>query len=272
MTQPDRLALITGAGSGLGRAIALHLAREGCTIAVTDLQGDRAEAVAREIQATGGKAQAHQLEVGDWDAWRALERSLGPVDILVNNAGVADVGRLVDTDPEQWARQLDINLMGVIRGCRTFVPAMTRRGSGHVINIASLAGLALAPGMISYNTAKAAVVAFSESLRVEVALDGVGVSVCCPAFFRTNLTDSMHTASPAMVARVHKWMDTSGVTAEDVALACADAIEQNRFLVLTHPGTWKYWLLKRLWPERYRNQLLTRERQRRSRRSSENGN
>jgi len=267
LTRSSRTALITGAGSGLGRAVALRLAQDGCTVLVTDVKSERAESVARELQAMGATAQAHALDVRDWEAWRSLHATVGHVDILVNNAGVADVGRLVDTDPDQWARQININLMGVIRGCRTFVPGMVQSGSGHVINIASLAGLALAPGMISYNTAKAAVVAFSESLRLEVALDGVGVSVCCPAFFRTNLTDSMHSASPAVVERVHKWMDTSGITADDVAQACADAIAQDRFLVLTHPGTWKYWLLKRIWPERYRSQLLARERQRRARRA-----
>ena len=267
LTRTSRLALITGAGSGLGRAVALRLAQDGCTVLVTDVETARAESVARELRAMGATATAHTLDVRDWEGWRALAASVGPIDILVNNAGVADVGHLVDTDRTQWDRQIDINLMGVIRGCRTFVPGMVHRGTGHVLNIASLAGLALAPGMISYNTAKAAVVAFSESLRLEVALDGVGVSVCCPAFFRTNLTESMHSASPAVVDRVHKWMDTSGVTADDVARACADAIDQDRFLVLTHRGTWRYWLLKRLWPEHYRNKLLARERQRRARRA-----
>lgn len=260
--------LVTGAGSGLGRVLALDLARKSRLVWVTDRDAASAEQVAAEITRAGGTARARALDVSDWQAWREAHEELGPVDLLVNNAGVADLGPLVDTDPQQWDRQLDINLMGVVRGCRTFVPEMVQQRKGHVLNIASMAGLAMAPGMISYNTAKAAVVAFSESLRVEVALEGVGVSVCCPAFFRTNLTDSMDGASPAMVARIQKWMDTSGVTAEDVSTACLKAIERNDFMILTHPETWKYWMMKRIMPERYRTQLIDRERKRRAKRSS----
>lgn len=257
-------ALVTGAGSGLGRAIALELAGSVDAVWVTDLDLERAGAVAAEVEARGSRATVHHLDVSSWTSWRAALDTTGPVDLLVNNAGVADVGHLVDTEEGQWTRQLEVNLMGVVRGSRTYLPAMIDRQRGHILNIASMAGLALAPGMISYNTSKAAVVAFSESLRVEAALDSVGVGVCCPAFFRTNLTDSMASASPATVARVQRWMDRSGVTAEDVAAACVDAVRTNRFMVLTHPQSRRYWLLKRLWPERYRRQLLDGERTRRA--------
>jgi len=259
------VALVTGGGSGLGRELAIQLARAGCTVWVTDRDLDRATAVADEL---GANARPLSLDVRDWDAWAAAHDHIGAVDLLVNNAGVADVGPLLQTDPRQWERQLDINLMGVVRGARTFLPAMVAQKRGHVLNIASMAGLAMAPGMISYNTAKAAVVAFSESLRVEVALDGVGVSVCCPAFFRTNLTDSMDGAPPAVVARVQKWMDTSGVTATDVARESIAAVEADRFLVLTHPQSRRYWFLKRLWPERYRAQLIGREQARRAKKAT----
>ncbi len=263
-------ALVTGAGSGLGREVALQLAGRGCAVIVTDISRERAEAVAKELTDRGNRAEAHVLDVSDWQAWRDLKAKVGTVEILVNNAGVADVGALVDTDEQQWDRQLDINLMGVVRGCRTFVPDMVGQGRGHVVNIASLAGLALAPGMISYNTAKAAVVAFSESLQVEVAIAGVGVSVACPAFFRTNLTESMRSASPSMVKRVERWMDNSGITAEHVADACVKAIESDRFMILTHPSSWRYWMAKRIWPDGYRRYLLDQERKRRTRRAQKN--
>jgi len=134
-----------------------------------------------------------------------------------------------------------------------------------VLNISSMAGLLLFPGMASYSTAKAAVVSFSEVLRAEVAPDGVGVSVCCPAFFRSNLTDSMRGAEPASVARIQKLMDQSRITVDDVATVCMQAIERNDFLVLPHRKLKPLWSLKRLFPKRYRNRMAARERTRRSR-------
>ena len=255
-------ALITGAASGLGRAIALQLARPGRTIWLTDLNADALETVATEVSARGATAKTRLLDVTDEQAWQAAREATGPIDLLVNNAGVADLGPLLSTTERQWERQIGINLMGVVRGCRTFVPGMVAQGRGHVVNVASFAGLAMAPGMIAYNTAKAGVVAFSESLLAEMAFKEVGVSVCCPAFFRTNLTESLEDADPAMISRIHGWMDRSSVTAEDVAKAILRAVEQDTFMVLTHPRTQSYWLLKRLFPKRYRAKLAARAKER----------
>lgn len=263
-----RTALVTGAASGLGRTLAQHLAARCAVIWVTDLREDALSNVVSEVEAAGAQARPLALDVTSWQDWEEARDTIGPVDLVVNNAGVADVGPLIDTEPHQWQRQLDINVMGVVRGSRTFVPGMIQAGRGHVLNIASMAGLAQTPGSIAYNTAKAAVVAFSESLRVEVALDGVGVTVACPEFFPTNLTDSMAGASPQTVARIQRWMERSGVTADDVARACLDAVQRDRFLVLTHKDSWKYWLLKRVWPERYRKMLLDRERARRAKKAA----
>ncbi len=260
--------LVTGAASGLGRELALQLAQRGCTVWLADRNGDALDGVAAEVTTAGGTPHTLVLDVTDDEGWVAARARVGRVDLLVNNAGVADVGPLVGSTDAAWDRQLNINVMGVVRGCRQFVPAMVDARRGHVVNIASFAGVALAPGMIAYNTAKAAVVAFSESLRVEVALDGVGVTVCCPAFFRTNLTDSMDDASPDMVRRVQRWMDTSGVTATDVASATLRAVERNEMMVLTHSLTRRYHWMKRLAPERYRRMLLQQEAKRRARSSS----
>ena len=260
-------ALVTGAASGLGRAIAVELAAPGRTLWLTDLSEEALEGVAAEVTERGATARLRRIDVADGASWTAAREAIGPVDLLVNNAGVADVGPLLSTTDRQWERQIGINLMGVVRGSRAFVPAMVQQGRGHVVNIASFAGLAMAPGMIAYNTAKGGVVAFSESLRVELALEGVGVSVCCPAFFRTNLTESLEDASPAMVKRIHGWMDGSGVTAEDVAKAVVTAVQKDTFMVLTHPTTWRYWMLKRLLPERYRAQLLAQAQKRRKKAS-----
>jgi len=258
--------LITGAASGLGRSLALHMSGPEVKLMLTDRDVARLEATAREVRETGAVVLTQAMDVRDELAWGALCQRVvaewGGLDVLVNNAGVADVGPLVDTQPHHWERQLEINLMGVVRGCRSFVQPMLEQGSGHIVNIASFAGLATAPGMIAYNTAKGAVVAFSESLQVELAGAGVGVSLVCPAFFRTDLTSSMEDASPEMVRRIERWMDNSGVTAEDVCADIVDAIQADRFLVLTHKETRRYWLFKRLMPVQYRR-MLVREQQKR---------
>jgi len=266
MNLSGSIALVTGAGSGLGRSLALQLATECSTVWVTDQSEDGAEAVAAEIRANGGTARTRTLDVSSWQAWRETRDQVGQVDILVNNAGVANIGPLLASDEHEWDRQININLMGVVRGSRMFVPGMVERGSGQVLNIASMAGLLPASGMISYHTAKAAVVSFSEALRIEVALDGVGVSVCCPAFFRTNLTDSMEGTSPATVARIQKLMDQSPLTADDVARACIEAMERNELLVIPHRKLRPLWVLRRLFPTRYRKRLIAQERSRRAKR------
>ncbi|MEL6343106.1 MAG: SDR family oxidoreductase [Myxococcota bacterium] len=247
--------VITGAASGLGRVMALKLAERGARIALTDRDEDGLGPVSEAVAGAGGEPLVHALDVRDNDAWAALAdkitESWGGVDLLINNAGVGDMGTLVESKYVHWDRQLDINVMGVVRGSKTFVPGMIKARRGHVINVASFAGVAQAPGMIAYNTAKAAVIAFSESLRAEVEPEGVGVSVLCPAFFKTNLTDSMMDTSQEMVHRINGWMERSGVTAEDVADAALNAVEKGRFMVLTHAQTRRYWWLKRFAPERY---------------------
>lgn len=272
MKLQDSTILITGAASGLGRELALQLASTGRVLWLTDRVGPALKEVAGEVEARGATAHTLQLDVTDEEAWREAKQTVGSVDLLVNNAGVADVGPLLSTTERQWERQIGINLMGVVRGCRHFVPGMVHQGRGHVVNIASFAGIAMAPGMVAYNTAKAGVVAFSESLQVELALDGVGVSVCCPAFFRTNLTDSLEDASPAMVSRIQGWMDGSGVTATDVAQAIVRAVERDTFMILTHPTTRRYWWMKRWMPERYRAQLRAREKTRRAKKAARDRN
>ena len=255
-------ALVTGAGSGLGRAIALQLAARRCRVVVTDRDVDRIEKVSQEVEAAGGQVLTSRLDVADPEDWgRVADFVRGRwdgLDVLVNNAGVASSGGIDEASLDAWRLQMDINVMGVVHGVRTFHEDMVRQRRGHIVNIASFAGIAQAPGMIAYNTAKGAVVAFSESLQVELAVHDVGVSVVCPAFFKTQLTETMTETSPEMIRRVEKWMEESGVTADDVASAAVEAVERNRFLVLTHRETRNYYWLKRIWPSQYRR-LLRRE-------------
>ncbi|KEZ77743.1 SDR family oxidoreductase [Salinisphaera hydrothermalis] len=249
--QSKRIA-ITGAGSGLGRALALRYARDGWRVAVTDIQTGRARRVAGEVNDAGGEAMAQTLDTrrqSDFDQLiERLDSEWGGVDVFVNNAGVASSGTVADTPQADWDWITNINLMGVVRGCRAALPAI-RASRGHIVNTASFAAIANAPGMASYNVTKAGVLSLSETLRAEERHHGVNVTVACPAFFSTNLMESFRSTTPGREVLVEKLMARSGVTADDVAGQIFDAVAAGRFLVLTHRDTrWQY-RLKRLQPE-----------------------
>jgi len=252
------VAVISGAGSGLGRAMARRFAAGGWRVVVTDQHVERAEAVAGELAGDGHAARG--LDVTDSAQWESLvafvDAQFGRVDALVNNAGVATGGMLGDTPLEDWQWVLEINLMGVVRGCHHFVGRFREQGSGHIVNVASWAGLAAAPGIASYGTAKAAVVALSEMLRAEMQPYGVEVSVLCPAFVKTGLTETMRAPDDSYPQRVQRWMEHSGVSAEDVAETVYQATQKPKFLLLTHSETrWQY-RIKRWFPSLYFRVLM----------------
>ncbi len=185
--------MITGAGSGLGREIALRWAREGWQLALSDVnEGGLAETL-KMVREAGGDGFTMRCDVRDYSQLiafaQACEEKLGGIDIVVNNAGVASGGFFDELSLEDWDWQIAINLMGVVKGCKAFLP-LVQKSKGKIINIASMAALMQAPGMSNYNVAKAGVVALSESLLVELRQAEVGVHVVCPSFFQTNLLDS----------------------------------------------------------------------------------
>lgn len=244
--------VITGGGSGLGRALALEYARAGWRVAVLDRDEQGAAAVAGEVEQAGGKALAIACDVTDaaavGDASAAIRRSWRGLDVLVNNAGIAGSGTVVDTPEEDWRRIMEVNLFGVVTVCRAFVPAMIRAGSGHVVNIASAAGFVSAPGMAAYNVSKAAVISLSESLRVEMAAHGIGVSVVCPSFFRTNLLDDF-SGSEASRQMAQRLMEKSPLDADDVARLIRRGVRRNEFMMVPHADAWRVLMLKRLAPD-----------------------
>ncbi|NND45165.1 MAG: SDR family oxidoreductase [Xanthomonadales bacterium] len=246
--------VVSGAGSGLGAAIAHRFGAANYRVAVTDRIEARAVRVAAELQAEGVDAFAQALDVTsgpDWDS--VYQRALtewGRVDVLVNNAGVAAAGRLEDSSLEDWQWILDTNLLGVVRGCHRFLPLMREQGSGHIINIASFAGMMPVPELSAYATAKAGVVALSEHLRIDLDGSGIGVSVVCPAFVQTRLLETMRGGDSRHREQAERWMAKSPVTAEDVADKVFNAVITNRFLVLTHRETRWAWRLRRWFPER----------------------
>lgn len=184
-------ALVTGAGSGIGKALSIELARRGAKVLVTDINESNARAVA---SAMGGAAQARCLDVRDAaaferavDDWAARH---GGIDLLVNNAGIGVGGELQDLTLDHWDRIIDINLRGVVHGVQAAYPRMVRQKRGHILNVASLAGLGPAPLLVPYATTKHAVVGLSTSMRIEAAPLGVRVSVLCPSAIETPILDS----------------------------------------------------------------------------------
>ena len=253
---------ITGAGSGFGAALAHRYAADGWNVAVTDIDDKRAKQILFEIERYGGNNFLMQLDITDSAHWKQLENAVteswGGLEVLVNNAGVAAAGNVEETSMDDWAWVLDIDLMGVVRGCHQFAGMMKRQHAGHIDNISSFSGLAGLPFITAYGVAKAAVVALSEALRAEMQPFGVGVTVACPAFVKTGLLDSFRETKPGTKARVTRWMENSGITADQIAQEIADAVRENKFLLLTHDQTRSAWRMKRWFPERYYKMIAKR--------------
>jgi 2-hydroxycyclohexanecarboxyl-CoA dehydrogenase len=178
------VAFVTGAGRGIGRAIALRLARAGLSVGVTDLDGETATDVADEILSTGGRAVARAADVTSLHAMRAavwaVEGELGPITALVNNAGWDKMELFLENDPELWDRLLAINLKGVLNTTRAALEGMAARGAGRIVSIASDAGRVGSTGEAVYSACKAGIIGFSKALAREVARKGITVNVVCP--------------------------------------------------------------------------------------------
>lgn len=189
----QRVVVITGAGAGIGRATALELARQGAdTVVIVDRDLAAAQATAAAVREAGAAAAAYQADVSDEAAIDALAAQVnsdhGVVDILVNNAGIGMAGRFLETTPAHWDNILGVNLRGVLNGSRAFARQMVDRGQGGtIINVSSAAAFLPSKSMIAYGTTKAAVLAFSESLRADLADDGITVTAVCPGFVNTNI-------------------------------------------------------------------------------------
>lgn len=251
MTAPGRRVFVTGGASGLGRELALRFAAAGWRVAVGDVNDARA---AETGAALGPDALVLRCDVTREEdlvaAAARLEERWGGVDVVVNNAGVADAGGIAEVPDEGWRWILEVNLLGVVRGCRVFTPLFRRQGHGWFVNVASMAGLLDVPLMASYNASKAAVVSLSETLQNELEDDGIGVTVVCPGFFRTRLGESLRTQSPGLRAAMEGLFARSPVTAAQIADQVFRAVARGGFHVLPHPAGRRAWLLKRLLPRR----------------------
>lgn len=188
----DQLVVITGGGSGIGRATALSFARSGAEVVLSDLNFASAKETAALIAESGGTAHAYQLDVADEAAVQAhadeVASTHGVPDVLINNAGVGQVGKFFDTPAAEFKRVLDINFYGVINGSRSFGAKMAARGlGGHIVNLSSMAAYSPQQGFSAYSTSKSAVFMFSDCLRAELASSGIGVSTICPGIVHTNI-------------------------------------------------------------------------------------
>jgi NAD(P)-dependent dehydrogenase (short-subunit alcohol dehydrogenase family) len=252
-----RKALITGAGSGLGRALAQRYANAGSAVACVDIVLERARETVALLRGEGHLAVA--MDVGsdsEFEAMRdAIEQKFGAIDVLVNNAGIASGGSMVDTTMDEWREVLEINLLGVVRGCKAFLPGMLERGRGRILNTASFAGLAGAPSAMSYGVSKAAVVALSEQLRAEVHGTGITVSVACPAFFQTNLLQSWR-GNKRMKGFAEKMMAKGTDTVDTVADKVFAATERGQFMIIPTRAEPMRWRVKRFMPEFYFRKLV----------------
>jgi len=226
-----KIALITGAASGIGFSIAQALAAEGSRVILADIDRDELECAAAAIPG----AETIVLDVTNRDQWAIARERFGAIDILVNNAGIGPDGfALADMDAESFDRIIRINLTGVFNGISAFAAAMRDRGSGHIVNTASMAGLTASPRLGGYTAAKFGVVGMSEVLRAEMLPHGVGVSVLCPGYVTTRLAETTGKAGSPVPSTDISATTAAPLDAAIVGQMVVDAIRSGRSLIVTH--------------------------------------
>jgi NAD(P)-dependent dehydrogenase (short-subunit alcohol dehydrogenase family) len=248
-----KVAAVTGAASGLGRAMALAFADQGMHVALADVDEQGLSTVLTEVTRKGVLASSMRLDVSRADEVEAFAAKavaeLGAVHLVCNNAGVSPLGAPWENTVGEWRWILGVNLWGVIHGVRSFAPRLIAQGEGHIVNTASVAGLICPPGSAAYNVTKHAVVALSESLLHDLRERGspVGVSVLCPAYVPTGIADSERNRPPkvevsersketaAKAIMLRKAVASGRLSAHDVARAVVAAVKEERFYILTHP-------------------------------------
>jgi len=253
---PGKRVVITGAGSGLGRALAMEFAKRNWNIAIAEINDERARESADMVKKEGGIPLTIHCDVTKPEdlenVLNVVKKEWKGVDILINNAGVAAAGWFEKIPLEKWDWIIGINLMSIIHGCRTFIRHFKESGTGgYIVNVASNAGIASLPEMVSYNTTKAAVISISETLKVELSRINVGVSVVCPTFFKTNLMDQFTSPDERQREMANTFFGNAKATSEKVARHTIASIEKNRFYVITQKDGRNMWRMKRCFPELY---------------------
>ena len=260
----DMLVAITGAGSGIGRATALAFAAEGAEVIVSDIDAAAAEHTAAQIRDGGAVAYPYTVDVADADAVERFADVVcaehGVPDIVVNNAGIGVAGAFLDTPADQFDRVLEVNLGGVVNGCRAFARRLVERGTGgHIVNVASMAAYAPLSSLSAYCTSKAAVYMFSDCLRAELGAAGVGLTTICPGLINTNIvsTTGFHAPDGRAVAtrraQLERMFELRRYGPEKVAAAILAAVRANKAVRPVAPEAYLLYGTSRLLPQALRS-------------------
>lgn len=256
----DRVVVITGAGSGIGRATALAFAKEGAYVHLVDIHRGRVDQVAGEVRRLGPPAQGHVVDVRDPAAIEQLAHDVYArhrrVDVLVNNAGVGHSALVQETSLEDWRWVLDVNLWGVIHGIHAFVPRLIDQGGdAHIVNTASFAGLVGVPSMAPYCASKFAVVGLSEALGAELAPHGIRVTAICPGVIATDIVRSgrMEGAVGERKHAIVELYEKRGIPPERVARDILRAVRSGAPLATTLGASYSALLLRRVSPRLWRS-------------------
>jgi short-subunit dehydrogenase len=245
----DKKALVTGAASGIGRAVALALARQGVDLYLIDIDAERLAAAAGEAERSGIAVLTHVCDLSDatqiTGAVKALLAAWNRLDILVNNAGTVYYGPTHKMSAEHWNRVLSINLLAPIQLVRELLPTLTAQQEAHIVNISSIFGLVPMRKIAAYQTSKFGLVGFSAALRAEYGRNGCGVTALCPGFVRTAMIEDFVDADREQPLRIPSWLCTS---AEKVADEAIRAIRKNKALVVISPMARLFWWLARFSP------------------------
>ncbi len=254
-----RRAVITGAGSGLGRELSLLLAGRGFRVGLADVDAKGASETLRLVEGAGGSGEMFICDVTNagqtgrmaehfFEAW-------GGVDLLVNSAGVAAGGTVGDIPLEDWHWIMDVNFWGTLHSCHAFIPHMRARGRGHIVNVASAAGLICLPEMASYNVSKAAVIALSEGMRTELAPHGVGVTVACPFFFSSPLGNRVRYTDPYQLEFCRAAFGNAFLDSREVARLVLEAADRDAVFLYPRMTIRSLLLAKRLFPAAFRKAM-----------------
>ncbi|WP_151779656.1 SDR family NAD(P)-dependent oxidoreductase [Acinetobacter bereziniae] len=250
-------AVVTGAGSGIGRSFALELAKRGGTIVCADINLDAAQETVNLIESqTSGKAFAVQCDVGMKEQVKALaeqaEKLMNhPVSLVINNAGVGLGGKFDEVSLEDWQWCMHVNLWGVIHGCHYFVPKFKQQGRGAIINVASAAGYTAAPEMTAYNVTKSSVLALSETLSAELRKDNIRVNVLCPTLVPTNIMKNGRLPGHYAGLADDLLMNHAFTTSNQVAIKTLNNLDANKLYTIPQPDAKLFWIMKRASPALY---------------------
>lgn len=255
---PKKRAFITGAASGLGRALALELAGDGWTIGMADINLKELEEAAAAVKQQGGHTLVFPLDVSDKDQYAkvaaAFLEQAGGIDLLFNNAGVGDGSPFEEYSLDNYEWMVGINQMGVVYGCYYFIPAMKKQRSGHILNTASAAAIGCAPTMGAYNMTKAAVVAISETLYSELMDHNIQVSCIQPTYFRTNVVQYARGGEIVKKA-TEMFIQKSGLEADTVAKEILTRAGNRELYIILPKDARKMWFFKRLAPTWFRKKV-----------------